>query len=79
MAVHRGKVLKYLGMTLDYNVAGQVTISMHDYVEEILSAFEKVDPKSNGTKTSAAPENLFTVDEDYEMKAAQLQPSRCSS
>ena len=34
MTVHRGKVLKYLGMTLDYSVAGQVKISMCDYVED---------------------------------------------
>jgi hypothetical protein len=45
MTVHRGKVLKYLGMTLDYSVPGQVRISMIDYVDEILSAFDKAVPK----------------------------------
>jgi hypothetical protein len=43
MTVHRGKVLKYLGMTLDYTVDRQVNkISMSDDVEEILAAFEAV-------------------------------------
>jgi hypothetical protein len=88
MTVHRGKVLKYLGMTLDYRVKGQVKISMFDYIEEILSAFDKAtskptsknvrndrksttqdDPQGEshrGTKSSAAPDNLFKIDEDCE-------------
>jgi hypothetical protein len=45
MTVHRGKVLKYLGMTLDYSVKGQVKISKFDYVDEILSAFDKATSK----------------------------------
>ena len=44
MTVHRGKVLKYLGMTLDYRIKGQVQISMIDYIDEILSAFDKAEP-----------------------------------
>jgi hypothetical protein len=43
MAVSRGKVHKYLGMTLDYTVRGHVRISMSDYVDEILSAFDTAD------------------------------------
>lgn len=66
MKVSRGPVHKYLGMTLDYSVRGQVSISMYDYIEEILDAFNKVAPKEAGTKSSAAPENLFTVNEDCE-------------
>ena len=66
MTVSRGKVHKYLGMTLDYTVRGQVKISMFDYVEEILTAFAKAEPKGAGTKSSAAPESLFKVDEDCE-------------
>ena len=64
MAVSRGKIHKYLGMTLDYTVRGQVSITMLDYVEEILAAFEKAEPSGTGTKSSAAPENLFVVNED---------------
>ena len=60
----RGKVNKYLGMTLDFTKRGQVKISMLEYIEEILDAFDKTEPKGDGLKTSAAPANLFTVDED---------------
>ena len=72
MTVSRGKVHKYLGMTLDYTVSGQVKITMTDYIGEILSAFDKADPKGRGTKSSAASENLFKIDEDCE----KLQPKK---
>jgi len=76
MTVHRGKVLKYLGMTLDYTVKGQVQITMTDYIDEILTAFAKAEGNGSGeqskkTKSSAAPENLFKVDEDCEKKLSQ--------
>jgi hypothetical protein len=64
MFVSRGKVHTYLGMTLDFTLPGRVKITMFDYVEEIIVAFEKADPQARGTKTSAAPSNLFTVDDD---------------
>jgi hypothetical protein len=66
MTVSRGKVHTYLGMTLDYTTPGQVKISMISYVAEIIDAFDKADPKGVGTKTSAAPANLFKIDEDCE-------------
>jgi hypothetical protein len=56
MTVSRGKIHKYLGMTLDYTVRGQVKITVFDYVDEIKTAFE----------TSAAPYSLFKVDENCE-------------
>ena len=40
--------------------------------KEILTAFDKADPKGAGTKTSAASENLFKIDEDCE----KLQPEQ---
>jgi hypothetical protein len=64
--VSRGKVHKYLGMTLDYTIHGQVKVSMLDYVDDILTAFRKAEPKSGGTKSSAAPDSLFKVDESCE-------------
>ena len=64
MKVSHGKVHTYLGMTLDYSTKGQVKISMFDYIDEIITAFEKADPNSGGTKSSAAPENLFKVNVD---------------
>jgi hypothetical protein len=66
MTVSRGNIHKYLGMTLDYTVRGQVKITMFDYVDEILAAVHKAEPKVGGTKTSAAPDILFKVDENCE-------------
>jgi hypothetical protein len=70
MPVSRGKIHKYLGMTLDYTVCGQVKITMFDYVDEILTAFDKAEPKGGRTKTSAAPDSLFKADESC-VKLAQ--------
>ena len=39
---------------------------MIEFLDKILIAFDKVEPKGGGTKTSAAPENLFKLNEDYE-------------
>ena len=72
MTVSRGKVHKYLGMTLDYTVSGQVKITMSGYIDEILSAFDKADLKGCGTKSSAASKNLFKINEDCE----KLQPKK---
>jgi hypothetical protein len=66
MAVSRGKVHTYLGMTLDYTTPGQVEIRMLDYIQEILDAFDKAEANGSGTKTSAAPPHLFKVDADCE-------------
>jgi hypothetical protein len=66
MVVSRGKIHEYLGMTLDYSVRGQVKITMLDYVDAILTAFDIAEPKGAGTKSSAASDNLFTVNEDCE-------------
>jgi hypothetical protein len=66
MTVSRGRVHKYLGMTLDYTVHGRVNISMFDYVDEIINAFDKAEPKGCSTESSAVPDNLFKVDEDHE-------------
>jgi hypothetical protein len=72
MPVSRGKIHKYLGMTLDYSVPGQVKITMLDYVNEILAAFNNAEPKGGGTKTSAAPDSLLKVVKDCE-KLAQAK------
>jgi hypothetical protein len=63
MTVSRGKIHKYLGMNLYYTVRGQVKITMFDYVNEILNAFDKAEPNDGGTKTIAARASLFKVDE----------------
>ncbi len=66
MTVSRGRVQqhKYLRMTLDYTICSQVNISMLDYVSKIIKAFDKKEPKGGGTKSSAAPDNLFKVNKD---------------
>jgi hypothetical protein len=48
MTVSRGKIHKYLGMTLDYTVRGQVKITMFHCINEILTAFDKAEPKGGG-------------------------------
>jgi len=35
MKVHRGKVHKYLGMSLDFSHKGQCHVTMHDYLDGI--------------------------------------------
>ena len=76
MKISRGLKHKYLGMDLDYSKRGQCKITMFGYVDEILAAwkaadqttdeegFKTVDSSKRKTKSSAAPENLFVVDED---------------
>jgi hypothetical protein len=53
-------------MTLDYTAHGQMNISMFDYVDEIINVFDKAEPKGAGRKSSAAPNDLFKVNEDHE-------------
>ena len=55
MTFHRGKVHDYLMMTLDYTEGGTVKVSMIDYINELISAFDKTDPRGSGIKTRAAP------------------------
>ena len=45
MTVSGGKFHKYLGMTLDYTVHGQVQITMINFLEKVLIDFEKAEPK----------------------------------
>ncbi len=40
MKVHCGKLHKYLGMSLDFSHKGQCCVSMYDYVDGILEAFD---------------------------------------
>ena len=84
MKVHRGKVHKYLGMTLDFSTKRQVKISMVDYVKEIVAAWDKAPKLDNDgftevksrrvmkSKSSAAPENLFKINEDATMLNTEM-------
>jgi len=62
-------------MNLDFSTPGQWVITMSNYIDDILAAWKAATqiPDSYGYKTvgtkrkkisSAAPENLFVVDED---------------
>ena len=53
-------------MTIDYSEPGQAKVTMLNYIKEILTAFAKADPKGTGTKSSAASENLFVINEECE-------------
>ncbi len=41
MKVHRGKTHKYLVMSLDFSHANQCRVTMIDYVDEIVVAYDK--------------------------------------
>jgi hypothetical protein len=62
MKVSRGKIHEYLGMTLDFNQPGVVRVTMFKYIDEINTTFLKFD--SLILKSTAAPEDLYKVDED---------------
>ena len=64
MSLILGKIHKYLVMNLDYTVSGIARISTLDYIDDILTAFEKMNPIKIGMKSGTSPENLFNVDED---------------
>ena len=66
LKVQPRKVLKYLGMTLDFMTARQVKVSMFDYVDDLLRDHKKAAPEEHGTKSSAAPRNLFVMDDNCE-------------
>ncbi len=81
MKVARGKVHKYLGMTLDFATLKIVKVTMLEYVDEIIGSWDKACSELNdGYKTvscrkriaTAAPDDLFKVDEDA-MKLDQVR------
>ena len=50
MTVSRGKVQKYLGMTLDYIVCGQVHNTMIAFLDDVLTSLDKAEPKGGRHK-----------------------------
>ncbi len=73
MKVVRGKVHKYLGMTLDFATLKIVKVTMLKYADEIIGSWDKACSELNdgykavsGCKriATAAPDDLFKVDED---------------
>jgi hypothetical protein len=84
MKVARGKVIKYLGMTLDFATAKVVNVTMIDYIDEIIKTWNRACKEfDNGFEfvanckriATAAPEDLFKVDRD----ALKLIPPEAKS
>ena len=50
-------------MQLDFSLAGQVKITMFDYIQEMLEDFHKFDPNKTIPRTPAA-DHLFKVRDD---------------
>ena len=85
MKVHRGKIHKFLGMSLDFSDKSHVKISMFDYVKDIVTSWDKAAPgvDSDGFKLvgitnrkgkiTPAADDLFKVNED----AQKLPQSSC--
>jgi hypothetical protein len=77
MKLHCGKTHKYLGMSLDFSHPNQCRVTMIDYVDEIVVAYDKAlkdlsdgfsafTKKKNVARTSMAPDDFFIVDKDTE-------------
>ena len=85
MKVHRGKVHKYLGMSLDFTNKGQCIVTMNDYLAEIVIAYDLAIAKHDDgflpiTKQryeTPAPENLFTVNEDCDRNGSRFPHRHC--
>jgi hypothetical protein len=73
MKVYRDKTHKYLGMSLDFSYKGRCQVTMHDYIDGILQAYNlAIKDHNNGcqivekqcAEMSAVPDNRFVVNED---------------
>jgi hypothetical protein len=58
----RGKVHDYLGMVLDYSNAGEVSITMIDYIKMILC---KIPDDMKGTAITPAANHLFVINQQH--------------
>ena len=57
---HRGKVLNYVGMTFNFETAGQVKITMEGLIKELLEDCKEI----SGVAPTPAKPDLFTVKPD---------------
>ena len=58
----RGKVLEYLGMTLDYSTKGKVKIYMYDYIDKLLM---ELTSDINGAVKTPEASHLFKANGRY--------------
>ena len=56
-----GKILKYLGMTLDYTSKNKVKISMYEYIDKLLT---ELPTDMNGAAKTPAANHLLNVNPD---------------
>ena len=61
MTITRGKVHKYLGMTIDYSSPGNLIFSMIDYIGKIL---DNIPEDMKGESATPAAHHLFDIAED---------------
>ncbi len=61
MKVHRGKVHKYLEMSLDFSHKGQGSVTMNDYLDGILQAFDAAVKKHHDGFESATNQHFKTA------------------
>jgi hypothetical protein len=77
MKDHHSKIHKYLDLSLDFSHPNQCRVTMIDYVDEIVVAYNKalkdlsdgfnaITKRKNVARTSAAPDDLFIVNKDAE-------------
>ncbi|MGA0888342.1 MAG: Ty1/Copia family ribonuclease HI [bacterium] len=68
----RGKIHKYLGMTLDFTEKGKLKIRMDDYVERMIKEFP-VQLKSTDTAMSPAANDVFELGKGKELEKKQKE------
>jgi len=73
MKISSGKVLQYLGITIDYKTSGKVRISMNNYVKKII---DEIPAEMIGTKLTAISENLLKNDVDVKLLDEQREQSQ---
>ena len=61
MVSTRGKIYEYLGMTIDFADTGKVKITMHDYVDEMIS---ELPTKIIGEPATPASNHLYKIRND---------------
>ena len=57
LSKQRGKIINYLGIKLDYSVAGKVKIKMKNYVRDVIEVCSDM----IGALKSPAQGNLFSI------------------
>jgi hypothetical protein len=83
MKFHCGKTHKCLGMSLDFRHPNQCRLTMIDYIDEIVVAYDKalknlsdgfnaVTKKKNVARTSAASDDLLIINKDAEKLSEEV-------